>query len=542
MPHTARPSPIAANTATVARADTAPSRSPAVSGPSGARASAIVRRTLSTRPSRRSGVSATWRRDHDRVRHRQRDPERDARRRQHVDAGPRHERPEPQPAPLLHQQDRADRQGAAEHGRGERPGERADPEQGEQQAGRAGREPLGAALDEQDQHDAGDEEVADAVDRRARAEERLAPEEAQALGELGAERRPVAGARPPGSGRASRAASRSRRRRRPRRRRTAPPARARTARRRASARRRSPWRGGPPARRPRRRAAPAGRPPAARRGSATEKSAVAAPSTKAAATIAPSGASPRTTAAASAAIVTARSTSAAIIEPPAVEAVGRDAGREPEQRRCPEPGEGDEPGLGGRARHREHEQRVGDRGRLRPGARQELAGLEEDEVPVAPQRARGAGVVHREGTVNEDGRPAGRPSSLRRVPPSKDPGCSLPSRGGARGRPAAPGWPARACSCRPAAGSELRELDHLGGHVHVADAALGRGQVLLVGREVVEAVLEAVLDRAEVARASCETFLIAASMVGDRAGGADTSMRRRCVVDAERRAEVRGRA
>src|SRR3954471_10397388 len=45
---------------------------------------------------------------------------------------------------------------------------------------------------------------------------------------------------------------------------------------------------------------------------------------------------------------------------------------------------------------------------------------------------------------------------------------------------------------------ELGELDHLRGHVHVADPALGRHQVLLVGREVVEAMLEAVLQRAKV--------------------------------------------
>src|SRR3712207_7432509 len=41
---------------------------------------------------------------------------------------------------------------------------------------------------------------------------------------------------------------------------------------------------------------------------------------------------------------------------------------------------------------------------------------------------------------------------------------------------------------------ELREVDHLAGHVHVADPALGRHQVLLVGRDVVEPVLEAVLQ------------------------------------------------
>src|SRR3954468_17436626 len=44
---------------------------------------------------------------------------------------------------------------------------------------------------------------------------------------------------------------------------------------------------------------------------------------------------------------------------------------------------------------------------------------------------------------------------------------------------------------------ELREVDHLAGHVHVADAALGSRQVLLVDRRVLERVPEAVLHRAE---------------------------------------------
>src|SRR5215212_1157231 len=44
---------------------------------------------------------------------------------------------------------------------------------------------------------------------------------------------------------------------------------------------------------------------------------------------------------------------------------------------------------------------------------------------------------------------------------------------------------------------ELREVDHLCGHVHVADAALGGGQVLLVDRRVLERVPEAVLHGAE---------------------------------------------
>src|SRR3954454_24432815 len=43
----------------------------------------------------------------------------------------------------------------------------------------------------------------------------------------------------------------------------------------------------------------------------------------------------------------------------------------------------------------------------------------------------------------------------------------------------------------------LRALDHLRRHVHVADTALGRHQVLLVAREVVEGVLETVLHRTE---------------------------------------------
>ena len=45
---------------------------------------------------------------------------------------------------------------------------------------------------------------------------------------------------------------------------------------------------------------------------------------------------------------------------------------------------------------------------------------------------------------------------------------------------------------------QLRELRHLRRHVHVADTRLGRRQVLLVGRQVGQTVLEAVLDRAEV--------------------------------------------
>ena len=44
---------------------------------------------------------------------------------------------------------------------------------------------------------------------------------------------------------------------------------------------------------------------------------------------------------------------------------------------------------------------------------------------------------------------------------------------------------------------QLRERRHLGRHVDVLDRALGGLEVLLVGREVVQRVLEAVLHRAE---------------------------------------------
>src|SRR6185503_8533623 len=45
---------------------------------------------------------------------------------------------------------------------------------------------------------------------------------------------------------------------------------------------------------------------------------------------------------------------------------------------------------------------------------------------------------------------------------------------------------------------ELREPRHLSRHVHVTDTRLGSGQVLLVGGQVVQAMLEAVLHGAVV--------------------------------------------
>jgi hypothetical protein len=46
---------------------------------------------------------------------------------------------------------------------------------------------------------------------------------------------------------------------------------------------------------------------------------------------------------------------------------------------------------------------------------------------------------------------------------------------------------------------KLGDVHHLGGHVNVADAALGRGHVLLEGGEAGQRVLEPVLDRGELA-------------------------------------------
>ena len=73
------------------------------------------------------------------------------------------------------------------------------------------------------------------------------------------------------------------------------------------------------------------------------------------------------------------------------------------------------------------------------------------------------------------------------------------SRAAARGRSGRPGWPARAwlvpACCRI---FSLRELGHLLRHVHVADARLGGGQVLLVVARLCDGVLEPVLHRTEV--------------------------------------------
>ena len=73
---------------------------------------------------------------------------------------------------------------------------------------------------------------------------------------------------------------------------------------------------------------------------------------------------------------------------------------------------------------------------------------------------------------------------------------------------------------------QLGEVDHLGGHVHVADAALGRGQVLLVGGEVVERVLEAVLHRAEGRAGIADTFWMAASIEASVTVAAEVEDRR----------------
>ena len=64
---------------------------------------------------------------------------------------------------------------------------------------------------------------------------------------------------------------------------------------------------------------------------------------------------------------------------------------------------------------------------------------------------------------------------------------------------------------------QLRELGHLRRHVHVTDARLGRRQVLLVGRQVGQTVLQAVLDRAV---AATDTRDVLGQLV-DRGQGAE---------------------
>ena len=71
-------------------------------------------------------------------------------------------------------------------------------------------------------------------------------------------------------------------------------------------------------------------------------------------------------------------------DPLAVPAVDRDAREQPEDGVRKEPGEADEAGLGRRVRHREHEQRIRDRGHLRPDRREQPPGQQQHEVAVPP--------------------------------------------------------------------------------------------------------------------------------------------------------------
>ena len=73
----------------------------------------------------------------------------------------------------------------------------------------------------------------------------------------------------------------------------------------------------------------------------------------------------------------------------AVPAVGRDAGDEGEHRGRQHPRERGDAGLDGRAGDGEHQQRVRDRRRLGARAGQQPPGLEQLEVPVARERERG---------------------------------------------------------------------------------------------------------------------------------------------------------
>ena len=75
-------------------------------------------------------------------------------------------------------------------------------------------------------------------------------------------------------------------------------------------------------------------------------------------------------------------------DPLAVEPVGDDARDHAEERPRHDAREADDAGLRRRVRDREHEQGIGDRGRLGADRRERLPGLEQDEVAVAAERGR----------------------------------------------------------------------------------------------------------------------------------------------------------
>ena len=70
----------------------------------------------------------------------------------------------------------------------------------------------------------------------------------------------------------------------------------------------------------------------------------------------------------------------------AVNAVDGDAGEEAEERPREDAREADDARLDRRMRHREHEQRIGDPGRLGADRRERLPDLEQDEVAVLAER------------------------------------------------------------------------------------------------------------------------------------------------------------
>ena len=71
---------------------------------------------------------------------------------------------------------------------------------------------------------------------------------------------------------------------------------------------------------------------------------------------------------------------------PAIPAVGGNAGQDAEEWIGHDPRERDGADLRRRMRHRQHEERVRDRRRLRSDARKQLPGLEQQKVPIAPKR------------------------------------------------------------------------------------------------------------------------------------------------------------
>jgi hypothetical protein len=110
---------------------------------------------------------------------------------QYVDARPDEEGRTAEPRPELEQQNSSDREEAADERRHERTEQQAGAEGGDQRADLTARQPLPLADDDERKQQAGADEVREPIEKRACAQKRLAPQEAEALREPRAQRREV---------------------------------------------------------------------------------------------------------------------------------------------------------------------------------------------------------------------------------------------------------------------------------------------------------------------------------------------------------------